>query len=164
MPKAAGRQLNEAVYGAPFGDEILETLAETVIKANALGENQRNAHDLLAIGFTSNDAVGHAYGPDSPEIADEQIRLDRTLGCMIEMVTTRLGSDNVLWVLSADHGVEPVPEAEQQLRGNRAARRIPFSDAIKSIETQLSAIFKISGEMHWLADQTDTMLFFRRAN
>lgn len=162
MPKQTGRQLNEAVYGSPFGDELLEALAEYAVKANRLGENQHNAPDLLAISFSSNDAVGHTYGPDSPEIADEQIRLDRTLGHFMDFIGTRLGAENVLWALSADHGAEPAPEAESQLRGNKA-QRLPFSEALKSIESQLSAIFRITGKMHWFAGQTDAMLYFDRA-
>jgi hypothetical protein len=162
MPKQSGRLLNDAVYGSPFGDEFLEAFAEHVIKANHLGENQGSAPDLLAIGFSSNDAVGHTYGPDSPEIADEQIRLDRTIGHLMEFLNTRLGADNILWALSADHGVEPAPEAEQQLRGNKAARRLSFSAAMQSIQSQLNAIFKIPGEMHWFAGRTDTMLYFDR--
>lgn len=163
MPKQTGRHLNEAVYASPFGDEILEVLAETAVHAIHLGENKHDAPDLLAIGFSSNDAVGHAFGPDSPEIADEQIRLDRTLGHLVETLTARLGSDNILWVLSADHGVEPTPEAELQLRGNKEAHRTKFAESLRSIETQLNAIFKMSGEMRWFAGQTDTMLYFDRA-
>jgi hypothetical protein len=163
MPEQVGHQLNNAVYGSPFGDELLEAFAEHAITANHLGENQSNAPDVLAIGFSSNDAVGHAYGPDSPEIADEQIRLDRTLGRLMQVLNARLGADNILWVLSADHGAEPAPEAELQLRGNKAARRLPFSVALESIQSQLNAGFKITGDMHWFAGKTDTMLYFDRA-
>ena len=163
MPRDAGRPLNDAVYASPFGDEILEALAETVVDANHLGENPHNTPDLLAIGFSSNDAVGHAFGPDSPEIADEQIRLDRTFGRLVETLTARLGSDNILWILSADHGAEPTPEAELQLRGNKQARRIPFTEPLQSIKTQLNAIFKTTGETRWFAGQTDTMFYFDRA-
>jgi arylsulfatase A-like enzyme len=81
----------------------------------------------------------------------------------MEVLNLRLGADNILWALSADHGVEPAPEAERQLRGNKTARRLPFSAALESIQSQLNAIFKITGEMHWFAEQTDTMLYFDRA-
>jgi predicted AlkP superfamily pyrophosphatase or phosphodiesterase len=163
MLDKADPALYEAVYSSPFGDELLEILAEAAIKANHLGENTSGAPDLLAIGFSSNDSVGHAFGPDSPEIADEQIRLDRTIGHLIETVSARIGSQNILWVLSADHGAEPTPEAERELDHNQSARRIPFSDAQSSIETQLNAIFKIKGPMHWFAGQTDSMLYFDKA-
>jgi predicted AlkP superfamily pyrophosphatase or phosphodiesterase len=163
MPDKAGPGLYEAVYSSPFGDELLETLAEAAVNANHLGENGSGAPDLLAIGFSSNDAVGHAFGPDSPEIADEQIRLDRTLKWLVETLTAHIGSQNILWVLSADHGAEPTPEAERELDHNKSAGRIAFSDAQRSIESQLDSIFKIKGPMHWFAGQTDSMLYFDNA-
>jgi hypothetical protein len=160
MPDEAGLKLYDSVYGSPFGDEVLEAFAEATMTANHLGEQP--TPDLLAVSFSSNDAVGHSYGPDSPEIADEQIRLDRILGRLVEFIDRKLGKENVLWVLSADHGSEPAPEAEQELNHNPAARRLPFSDAQHSAEEQLNAIFHLSGEMHWFAAQTDTMLYFDR--
>ena len=163
MPEKIGRGLYDAVYSSPFGDEVLEALAEKVVAANKIGENDHHAPDLLAIGFSSNDSVGHAFGPDSPEIADEQIRLDRTLGHLVETLKSRIGSDNILWVLSADHGAEPTPEAELELDHNKSARRVVFSDALHSIEAQLNTIFKITGTMHWFAGQADGMLYFDRA-
>jgi arylsulfatase A-like enzyme len=89
--------------------------------------------------------------------------LDRTLGHLMEALNKQVGAENILWALSADHGAEPTPEAEQELRGNKAARRVPFSEAMQAIQSQLNAIFKITGEMRWFAGQTDTMLYFDRA-
>lgn len=163
IPEKVGPELYESVYGSPFGDELLESFAEAAVTANRLGENPQDAPDLLAVAFSSNDAVGHTFGPDSPEIADEQIRLDRTVGHLIEILSSRLGPQNILWVLSADHGAEPTPEAERELRHNERARRISFSDAQRSIETQLSSIFHLTGPMHWFAGQTDSMLYFDSA-
>lgn len=159
MPKEPGSKLYDAVYGSPFGDELLEKFAETAINSNDLGKNLHGP-DLLAVSFSSNDLVGHAYGPDSPEIADEQIRLDRTLGQLMKFVNTRIGKGNVLWALSADHGSEPEPEAEKALRHNLAAQRLPFADALQVITTKLNAIFHVSDDMRWFAAYTDTMLYF----
>jgi predicted AlkP superfamily pyrophosphatase or phosphodiesterase len=163
MPEKAGRELYEAVYRSPFGDELLEALAEASADKNHLGENPSGAPDLLAIAFSSNDAIGHTFGPNSPEIADEQIRLDHTLGKLVDKLSSRLGAQNILWVLSADHGAEPTPEAERELDHNNAARRINFADAQRSIETQLDSILNVTGPMHWFAGQTDSMLYFDAA-
>ena len=160
MPEKPGADLYETVYGSPFGDEMLETFAETLVGANHVGENPNGAPDLLAIGFSANDGVGHTFGPDSPEIADEQIRLDRTIGHLVETLSSRIGSENILWVLSADHGVEPTPEAELELNHNQSAHRRAFSDAQRSIETQLDSLFRLKGPTHWFAGQTDSMLYF----
>lgn len=161
MPHISGHALYDAVYGSPFGDELLEAFAEATIASNQLG--QKEVPDLLAVSFSSNDAVGHAYGPFSPEIADEQIRLDGILARLMSFVNERIGSENILWVLSADHGVEPAPEAERTLNLNMAAQRLPFSEVLKSIGAQLNTIFHVNGEMHWFSAQADTMLYFDQA-
>jgi predicted AlkP superfamily pyrophosphatase or phosphodiesterase len=164
MPATAGPDLYTAVYGSPFGDETLEAFAESAITANQLGADPASATtpDLLDISFSSNDPVGHAYGPDSPEIADEQIRLDRTLGKFMDFLNQRLGAGNILWVLSADHGAEPAAEAERELDHNNAAQRVDPADAIASAEKQLNVIFHITDEMHWFAGVTDNMWYFDR--
>jgi len=165
MPDKPGAQLYNAVYGSPFGDETLEALAETAVTANNLGGSppQAATPDLLEISFSSNDPVGHAFGPDSPEIADEQIRLDRTLGKFVDFLNQRLGADSILWVLSADHGAEPTPEAEQELDHKAQAQRIPPERALDSIQQQLNTIFQVTGDMHWFAAEADCMLYFDRA-
>jgi predicted AlkP superfamily pyrophosphatase or phosphodiesterase len=163
MPKQSSPELYESVFGSPFGDEVLEAFAEATITANRLGQVAGDAGpDLLTVSFSSNDGVGHGYGPDSPEIADEQIRLDRTLGRLVEFLRGKVGEQNILWVLSADHGSEPTPEAEQELNHNHLAERLPFSKAQAAVEEQLNKIFHITGEMHWFAAQTGTMLYFDR--
>jgi predicted AlkP superfamily pyrophosphatase or phosphodiesterase len=164
MPRKAGQELYEAVFSSPFGDDVLEAFAETTVTANHLGQNTgtKSEPDLLTISFSSNDGVGHEYGPNSQEIADEQVRLDRTLGKLVELINQRIGKENVLWVLSGDHGSLPTPEAERELNHNLAAQRLPFSKAEYAIVTQLNAIFHIHDEMHWFASRTGTMLYFDR--
>ena len=163
MPDASGK-LGDAVYSSPFGDEVLESFAESAVTANHLGEKTgaSTGPDVLELGFSSNDAIGHAYGPDSPEIADEQIRLDRTVGKLMDFLNQRLGEKNVLWVLSGDHGAEPTPEAQQELDHNAAAQRIPPAQVTAAITAQLNAIFHITGDMHWFASASDPMLYFDR--
>lgn len=162
LPAAAGPALYSAVYGSPFGDELLERFAETLIAANDLGQGAQT--DLLAISFSSNDVVGHAYGPDSAEIADEQIRLDRTLGKLVAYVNGRLGAAHVLWALSADHGVQPAPEEEQALRHNRAARRVDPRQIEAAAARFLDAVFHQPADFRWFAMIGDDQIWFNRAN
>ena len=39
-----------------------------------------NVTDLLAIGLSATDYIGHAFGPFSQEAMDQHLRLDRLLG------------------------------------------------------------------------------------
>lgn len=119
MPGSPGAKLAAAVYSSPFGSEVLEQFVETAIREEKLG--QRGTTDLLTVSFSSNDAVGHAYGPDSARVHDMCIRTDRILGKLLESVNKTIGLDHVLVVLTADHGVMPLPEVleKEKMPGGR---------------------------------------------
>ncbi|MBV9507597.1 MAG: alkaline phosphatase family protein [Acidobacteriia bacterium] len=102
----------EKLPASPWANELLEGLAEKAIDAEKLG--QRDATDLLTLSFSANDYVGHQTGPDTPEVRDMAIRTDQLLGKLMDLVAERVGAENALFVLSADHGVAPAPETEQQ--------------------------------------------------
>ena len=92
----------------PFADEVLMDLVLTAMKAYDLGSD--DATDILAVSFSTCDAIGHTYGPDSQEMMDYLLRLDRTLGRLLDEAERRAGKDRVLVVLTADHGVMPLVE------------------------------------------------------
>lgn len=161
LPAAPGPALYQAVFASPFGDELLERFAEALITANRLGAGA--APDLLAISFSSNDLVGHAYGPDSAEIADEQLRLDRTLGKLVDFVNARLGAGTVLWALSADHGVQPAPEEERALRHDPAARRLSPRRLREQAAQGLDAALHQPAGTRWFAMIGDDQIWFDRA-
>ena len=142
LPARPGRALNAAVYNSPYGNDLLEELAEAAVEAEALG--QRGVTDVLAVSFSSNDAVGHAHGPDSPEARAVSINVDRVLGRLLDYLDRTLGANSVLVAMTADHGVGPVPEA-------LAARNEPGGrirgDFFAPIEAALDARF---GEAPWI--------------
>ena len=65
--------------------------------------------DLLAVSFSTTDAVGHRFGPDSRELHDQILRLDGVLGRFLDSLFTLRDSSRVLVALTADHGVTPLP-------------------------------------------------------
>jgi hypothetical protein len=119
LPSGPGERLNAAVYGSSYGNDLLESFAADLIREEKLG--QRGVTDVLTVSFSSNDAVGHTYGPDSPEAHAVSLGVDVSLGRLFAAVETAVGMDNVLVVLTADHSVSPLPEllAEQRLPGGR---------------------------------------------
>src|SRR5207247_7209374 len=98
------------------------TLAFALEGVRALGLGGRGATDLLAVSLSTTDAVGHAFGPDSREIHDQILRLDHYLGWFLKRVTDRVGKDNVVVVLTADHGVTSYPERTRARTGAPAYR------------------------------------------
>ena len=103
----------------PFADEVLFDFAAAAMKGHDLGTDE--ATDVLAVGFSACDVIGHTYGPDSQEQMDNFLRLDRTLGRLLEEAERRAGKGRVLVVLTADHGVMPLVEV-LQARGIDARR------------------------------------------
>lgn len=153
MPAKAGPALSSAVFASPFGNELLEAFAEETISQEKLG--QRDATDLLTVSFSSNDAVGHDVGPDAPEVRDISIRTDRTLGKLFDALEHAVGMDHVLVILSADHGIAPLPEKleEEKMPGGR----LPSGDLVKDMENALGQKF---GPGKWILYTAGTEPYF----
>lgn len=92
---------------SPAGDELTLDFAKELIEAEKLGQDE--VTDYLSVSFSSTDYVGHVFGPSSLESEENLIRLDRTLSSLIEFVNDQVGLENVLIVLSADHGGPDAP-------------------------------------------------------
>jgi len=106
----------------PFADEVALEVALEAMSVHELGADQ--ATDILAIGFSTTDLIGHKYGPDSHEAMDQLVRLDRLLGRLFDQIDQRVGLARTLVVLAADHGAMPLVEA-LQARGIEARRAQP---------------------------------------
>jgi hypothetical protein len=143
LPKEIGPSLYEAVYGSPFGNAMLLEFASEVLLQERLG--QREVTDLLSVSFSSNDSVGHTYGPDSPQVRDIALRTDRVIGQFLERVDKLVGLQHTLVALTSDHGVAPVPETlnQQSLPGGRITNKELFG----AIERRLSERFGVG---QWL--------------
>jgi len=98
----------DALLISPYGHAMTTALAKAAIEHEALG--QRAATDLLAISYSSLDYCGHTFGPMSQEVQDVVIRLDRELDELFGFVDQKIGLKNCIIVLTADHGVCPLPE------------------------------------------------------
>lgn len=93
--------------------------------------------DLVAISLSTTDAVGHAFGPDSREIHDQVLRVDRWLGDFMRELEREIPSARIVYALTGDHGVSPLPELEVPRTGHGG--RIWLSDIGSSAEQTLEA-------------------------
>ena len=109
MPKTGIKSRRfDALLPTPAGDELTVQFAEAALAGEQLG--QRNVTDILSISFSSLDYCGHIFGPDSHEIEDMVVRLDRSLACFFAYIDSSVGLQNTFIALTADHGVCPLPE------------------------------------------------------
>ena len=106
------RQRFQKIPASPWGNELIERFAEAAVTGEQLG--QRGETDLLTVSFSSNDYVGHAVGPDAPEVRDMAIRVDVLIGKLLHLIDEKVGLQNTIVVLTADHGVSPTPLVNQK--------------------------------------------------
>ena len=116
---AAKGQMTLLEYGdhvlfSPFGtDHTLEAAREIVIHEE-LGKDE--FPDILCVNFSSNDYVGHAFGPHSLEVEDITYRTDLQLGEFLRFLDEQVGAGNWTLALTADHGVAPIVEYAAQYK------------------------------------------------
>lgn len=152
-------KLGDAGYYAslpptPFSNELIELIAERAIAADKLG--QRQVTDLLTISFSGNDYVGHEYGPDSPEVRYAAVQTDKVMSKLFSYLETTVGMQNVLVVLTADHGVAPLPELSVQRR--MGGGRMPVRTVADAVQAKLDERF---GKAKWILSVAEWLSFDR---
>ena len=122
-PAGAGRFARDAgnrnaFRASPDFDGALLALAVALQQEMRLGQGP--AADLLAIGLSATDYVGHTFGTGGSEMCHQVLALDQALGDFFEYLDST-GIDYVV-MLTADHGGLDIPERQRQLAQPEAAR------------------------------------------
>ncbi len=125
-----------AYPATPIGLDDIMTLARAAIAGDDLGGD--DDVDLLYLGLSGFDYVGHAYGPGSQESLDMLLRIDDALAKLQAVLSARIGGGRVLTVVTSDHGVMPIPEALQAQGVD--AKRIPLKMFASVFGSQLRAV------------------------
>jgi arylsulfatase A-like enzyme len=145
-----------AVAGTPILDSLTLLFALDGLEALRLG---RRGTDIVAVSLSSTDAVGHAFGPDSREIHDQVLRLDRYLGWFLKRVIDRVGRGNVVVVLTADHGVTSFPERTRAKTGAQAYR-VSVDTIVTAVNRELDRLAGAGTSREWLSFDSG-MLFLQ---
>ena len=155
MTKDTGVRFCGSIEATPWGNEMIEEFAERALEGENLGHHA--SPDVLAVSFSSNDYVGHAVGPDDPAVRDISIRTDRLLGKLFDAVERRVGAGNTLVILTADHGVAPVPEVN--VARKMPGGRLNVAELTAKITDALAQRF---GAGMWLLASSGGMLYFNQ--
>jgi predicted AlkP superfamily pyrophosphatase or phosphodiesterase len=155
MAATPSEKYYDDLKATPFGNELIESFAERAITAEQLGK--RDTTDVLAVSFSSNDYVGHDTGPDSPEVHAMCVLTDQLLDKFFRFVDGQVGIENVLVVVSADHGVVSRPEvtAARKMPGGRMPARV-IQDAVQAGLTEKF------GEGKWIISPSEHSLYLNR--
>ena len=91
----------------PYGNNLTTDFAFTAIENEELGLDEFT--DVLTIGYSSTDYIGHNFGVDSKETQDTYIRLDLEIERLLSYLDSNIGKDEYLLFLTADHGASKIP-------------------------------------------------------
>ncbi len=112
------------------------TLALALRGVNQLGLGRGPGADLLSISLSATDYIGHTWGPDSREMHDQILRLDRYLGAFLDSLPKAIPGARIVLELTADHGVTSYPEYANQ-HGNPGAQWINVSGMVSQLNAEL---------------------------
>ncbi len=125
----------------PFIDDVTIAFALHALGERALGTDggNRPRTDVLAISLSATDVIGHRYGPDSREMHDQVLRVDRTLGRFLDSLYKVRDSSRVLVALTADHGVGTIPEvaARAEPMPNPMPQRVQLYDLLPAARAKM---------------------------
>ena len=160
---APGTAYYEAFENTPFASEVLADFAAACVEHENLG-GRAGITDLLCVSFSANDHAGHLYGPDSHEAMDLVVRTDRILARFFKFLDQRIGRQKCLIVLTADHGVSPMPERVHAVSPATPAGRIEPAELLAAGEQALNRAFgPLADKSNWLVRDDTWLLIFPAA-
>jgi hypothetical protein len=122
----------------PWLDEITLQFALDGVSALGLGDSPDRT-DMLAISLSTTDAIGHAYGPDSREMHDHILRLDRYLGVFFDSLFKMRDGRRVVVALTGDHGMSPLPAIKSTIYPNHDAKVVSITREWRAFRARLIA-------------------------
>ena len=136
FPHIAATDTAWGLPATPFYDELTLAFALQGMRALDIGAGPHT--DILAVSLSATDYVGHKYGPDSREVHDQVLRLDRALGAFLDSLFAIRDSTKVIIALTADHGVASFPELYAQ-RSGAAAFYVDVAPTLSTVRSQMAA-------------------------
>jgi predicted AlkP superfamily pyrophosphatase or phosphodiesterase len=145
----------EVVGPTSFANEYELEFAKELVQYENVGRGP--ATDLLSVSLSPNDILGHQVGPDSPEMQQMALDLDRELADFFAFLGHQIGLANVWIALSADHGVSFLPDAVKKLRipaanldSKKLEAQLNSAIATKFSSGHAAAYVKLDYPMAWL--------------
>jgi predicted AlkP superfamily pyrophosphatase or phosphodiesterase len=156
----------EVIGPTSFANQYELEFARNLIVYENMGRGP--ATDLLSISLSANDILGHQVGPDSPEMHQMALDLDRDLADFFDFLGHQIGLADTWIALSADHGVATLPEQAKKLHipagnldRNKVEEEINSAIGAKFAHGHSGSYVKSDYPLFWLDEQAFTTLHIR---
>lgn len=143
---------------SPAGNAFVFETARQAVLCEELGKD--DIPDILSLNLSTNDYVGHRYGPDSAEVLDVSVQTDHQLAEFLNFLHAQVrgGLARVTFAVSADHGVSTVPELNTAagVPAGRAVAQNLRAAAEKALDEEV-------GAADWIASIDNGEFYFSPA-
>lgn len=136
---APGPAFYASLLPSPFGDALALDFARAAIAGEQLGAD--DAPDILVVSLSGHDYVNHRWSAESRLSHDHLLQLDRLLEAFFRDLDAKVGRDNYVAVLTADHGFTPAPEYSQSQ--GRAAGRVASGPMLARVNAALEQQYRV---------------------
>jgi predicted AlkP superfamily pyrophosphatase or phosphodiesterase len=148
-----GAKMEAKWKASPAFDTAVTNLTIAMIRDMKLGQGKST--DILTIGESATDYVGHTYGTEGSEMCIQLANLDQTLGKLFAALD-KTGVDYVV-ALSADHGGNDIPERERE-RAMPMADRVAASLSPKAVGAVIAKDMGLTGQLLYGVTNGDVYL------
>jgi predicted AlkP superfamily pyrophosphatase or phosphodiesterase len=138
--RAAGDR--DAFEASPEFDGAILGTAAALVREMRLG--QGSAPDVLSIGLSATDYVGHSYGTEGQEMCLQLLSLDWDIGDFLKFLDST-GVDYAV-ALTADHGGQDIPE-RLRLHGVPDAQRVDSALAASAVGKAIGMKLGLDGPL-----------------
>ena len=153
---APGLNFYGSLIRGPFADALTLEFARAAIVGENLGQDK--APDILAISLSGHDYVNHAFSAESRLSHDHVLQLDLLLQSFFADLDARIGKDQYLVVLTADHGFMPAVgfSAQQGIPTGNIDSRQTLANINLGLQTQF-------GPGNWVTGYSGASLLLNKA-
>ena len=145
----------DMIKETPYGNAMTTDFAIQAVINENLGK--RNVTDILTIGYSSTDYVGHNFGVASVETQDTYLRLDLEIEKLLTFLDNQIGEGEYTLFLTGDHGVLEIPA----FLSNNGLDAIAISknDMLKKVLKGLNSLFDINDD-NLIANVENNQIYF----
>ena len=129
----------DMIKETPYGNTMTTDFAIEAIVNENLGK--RGVTDVITVGYSSTDYIGHSFGVASVETQDTYIRLDLEIQKLLSFLDKQIGKNEYTLFLTADHGVLEIPAYLSSTGVN--AQAVSENDLVNKVLKKLNDVLGI---------------------
>ncbi len=139
----------------PDGNTMTTDFAVATLLGEKLGYD--DIPDVLLVNYYATENIGRLFGPDSQEMHDALLRLDKEIAHLVHVVEQEVGKGNVLFYLTASSGVASNPD---YLKSEKIpAGRFKQHYVLALLKSYLKTIY---GSGEWIRDYHNQQIYLNR--